>query len=455
MNLRRLTIRTRLALLLAVALSVLAVTRGLGLIQLGGYLERINSYTASLDRIHLQLQQLQEAHMTALREGRADAALQAAHESAGSSLRQQLATVRAEWAGTEQRERRIMYTTYVGMLVLVLVVGGAIYWLLMAMVVRPLRGVARVAHVVAAGDLTTNIEVRREDEIGHVMQALGEMNDSLGALIGKIRSVSQSLDASTAQIADAGGGLTRHVEAQSEFLQRTAATLRDLAGAVAANADNATRARQLAASARDVANRGGDEVGQAVSSMGSITASSKKIVDIVSIIDGITFQTNILALNAAVEAARAGEQGRGFAVVAAEVRSLAQRSAAAAKEIAALIDESVRELQRGGGLIEKAGATMVRIVEGARAVDDIMAKMAADAAQQRQVIEQVRATVDRVDQGSQQQALLADAADAAQSMRQQVAELMRAVSVFRLAQPSPTAVVSAPAMSFERGVRRD
>jgi methyl-accepting chemotaxis protein len=191
-------------------------------------------------------------------------------------------------------------------------------------------------------------------------------------------------------------------------------------------------ARASSRPARDVAIRGGSEVGSAVDTMINISNSSQKIVDIVAIIDSITFQTNILALNAAVEAARAGEQGRGFAVVAAEVRNLAQRSASAAKEVADLINASVRELRQGSGLVEKAGATMTQIVGGARAVDDIMVVMASDAERQRQVIEQVRATVDRVDQSSQQQALLANAAAAAESMRAQVQQLIAAVSAFRL-----------------------
>ena len=417
-------------MLLIVALSILALTRGLGLIQLGGYLDRMNSYTRAVDQLHQQLEALQESRISDVRAGRGDAGSQAPHEAKIADLRGQLQAKLSEWDAVHNRERAIMYRTYAAMLLLVFVVGGGIFWLLMATVVRPLQGVARVANVVAAGDLSTHIEVRTEDEIGKVMQALRDMNGSLGTLIGKIRGVSQSLGGSTEQIASASASLSAHVEAQTEFLQKTAATLRELAGAVSLNADNAGRARELAASAREVAIKGGDEVGQAVKTMSSVRTSSQKIVDIVSIIDGITFQTNILALNAAVEAARAGEQGRGFAVVAAEVRNLAQRSAVAAKEVAGLINESVHELQRGGALVEKAGTTMVGIVEGARAVDDIMAKMAADAAQQRQVIEQVRATVDRVDQTSQQQALLANAADAAESMRQQVQELIAAVSVF-------------------------
>jgi methyl-accepting chemotaxis protein len=314
----------------------------------------------------------------------------------------------------------------------VFVVSGAIYWLLMALVIRPLQGMANVANLVAAGDLTTDVEVKSTDEIGKVMRALSEMNASLGKLIGKIRGISHSIGSSAEQISASGDELSRHVEAQADALQKTAYTMNDLATTVTRNADNAGRARELAAKARDVAIKGGTEVGAAVNTMSNISGSSRKIVDIVSIIDGITFQTNILALNAAVEAARAGEQGRGFGVVAAEVRNLAQRSAVAAKEIAALINESVDQLSRGGDIVAKAGATMTEIVGAARAVDDIMTQIASASAQQRRDIEQVRATVDKIDRTSQQQALLVDAASAAESMQRQAEELIAAVSAFRL-----------------------
>jgi methyl-accepting chemotaxis protein len=355
LRLSRITIRTKLALLLVVALSILAVTRGLGLIQLGGYLDRINGHALGVDKLHREIEALQDSRIAAVLAGRDDAAApaaQAAHGAKITALRSQLQAKLGEWEAVQDRERSVMYATYVSMLALVFIVGGAIYWLLMATVVRPLQGVARVANVVAAGDLSTQIEVNSNDEIGRVMLALRDMNGSLGTLIGKIRGVSQSLGGSTEQIDSASGSLSAHVEAQSDFLRQTAGTLRELADAVSRNADNAGRARELAARAREVAIKGGDEVAQAVSTMTRVGDSSRKIVDIVSIIDGITFQTNILALNAAVEAARAGEQGRGFAVVAAEVRNLAQRSAAAAKEVAGLINASVDQLQLGGSLVE-------------------------------------------------------------------------------------------------------
>lgn len=430
---KRMTVRTKLGLLMVVAMALLAGTRGFGLIQLGSYLDRMNGYTLALDQAHQQLQALQALRIAEVGTGRSDAASQEAHEAKVRILRDELQRRRDAAQAMQARERSAMYATYATMLVLVFVVCGAIYWLLMKTVVRPLQGVARVAHTVAAGDLTTDIRVEARDEIGNVMQALRDMNGSLGALIGKIRSLSQSIGGSTGQIAATSENLTQHFTTQKDILQLTAASLRELAGEVTANADHARRARELAASARDVAIKGGSEVGAAVDTMSRISNSSQKIVDIVSIIDGITFQTNILALNAAVEAARAGEQGRGFAVVAAEVRSLARRSAGAAREIATLINESVHELRQGSVKVETAGATMTQIVKGARAVDEIMAQIASASAQHRQVIEQVRATVDRIDQTSRQQTLLAQAADAAESMRRQAQELIAAVSVFRLA----------------------
>jgi methyl-accepting chemotaxis protein len=454
MSLGRLSVRTKLAILLGLAMVLLAGTRGLGLAQLGGFLDRLNGYTESLDGLHQQLDAVQESRVADASAGRVDAASQAAYQAKIGELRAQLNAKRAEIAQVQQRERSIMYSTYVAMLVLIFIVGGGIYWLLMALVVRPLQGMASVANVIAAGDLSTEIKVKSADEIGKVMQALHDMNASLGALIGKIRGISQSIEGSTGQISATSDSLSRQVEAQAAALQKTAATMQDLTATVARNADNAGRARELAATARDVAMKGGAEVGAAVKTMADIGNSSRKIVDIVSIIDGITFQTNILALNAAVEAARAGEQGRGFAVVAAEVRSLAQRSTEAAKEIAALINESVDGLRHGGDLVSKAGGTMTEIVDAARAVDDIMAEIASASAQQRREIERVRETVHQIDHTSQQQALLVHAAEATLSMQQQAQELIAAVSAFRLragqVEQTPIPIARQPAGSRRR-----
>ncbi len=431
MSLKNLTVQAKLATLLVVAMILLAGTRGIGLVQLGGYLDRMNSFARNIDELHLQLEAAQERKL-------GDAANSAIHDASIEDLRTRLQTKRDEMTQVHERERVLMYGTYAAMLVLVLVVSGAIYWLLMALVIRPLQGMAKVANVVAGGDLSTEIEVKSGDEIGNVMGALREMNINLGTLIGKIRGISQSIGVSTQEFSAASGDLSQHVEAQSAALQKTASTMRQLATTVSHNAENAGHARELAVRARDVATKGGTEVGAAVNTMSNIRGSSQKIVDIVSIMDGITFQTNILALNAAVEAARAGEQGRGFAVVAAEVRNLAQRSSVAAQEIAALINTSVNELRQGGDLVEKAGATMTEIVVAARAVDDIMADIASASLQQRREIEQVRGAIDKIDHTSQQQALLIHAAQAAESMQQQSEQLIEAVSAFRLRGSLPT-----------------
>lgn len=422
---KNLTVQAKLAMLLVAAMILLAGTRGIGLIQLGGYLDRMNSFAGNLDELHLQLEAAQERRL-------GDAANSSMHNESIKDLRIRLQAKRDEMKQVYDRERRLMYGTYTAMLVLVFVVSGGIYWLLMGLVIRPLQGMAKVANVVAAGDLSTQITVKSADEIGEVMSALREMNTNLGTLIGKIRNISQSIGASTQAISSTSGDLSQHVEAQSAALQKTASTMGQLATTVSHNAENAGRARELAAKARDVAIKGGEEVGAAVKTMANLRGSSQKIGDIVSIIDGITFQTNILALNAAVEAARAGEQGRGFGVVAAEVRNLAQRSSAAAKEIATLINASVNDLRNGGDIVEKAGATMTEIVDAARAVDNIMADIASASLQQRHEIEQVSGAIERIDQSSQQQALLVHAAQAAESMQRQAERLIEAVSAFRL-----------------------
>ena len=432
MKLSQISIRAKLGLLMVIAMVLLAGTRGYGLLQLGAYLDRMSGYTRAIDESHQKLQGILDARIADLAGGRSDPAAQEAHDKRVLALRAELQARRGAADAAQHEERSIMRATYVSMLVLVFVVCGAIYWLLMRYVVRPMQGMAEVANRVAAGDLTTAIAVTSHDEIGKVMQSLRDMNDGLAALIGKIRNVSHSISGSTTRIAAASNSLTHHVSAHTQFLHETAGSMRELADAVGGNAASAERARELAASARDVAIKGGAEVDEMVNAMKRVSASSQKIVDIVSIIDAITFQTNILALNAAVEAARAGEQGRGFAVVAAEVRSLAQRSAAAAREIAALIDESVRDARHGGSLAEKAGVTMTQIVKGARAVDEIMAQLAAASAAQQEVIERVRQTVGRIDQTGEQQELLAHAVEATESMRRQSQELIAAVSVFRM-----------------------
>jgi methyl-accepting chemotaxis protein len=293
--------------------------------------------------------------------------------------------------------------------------------------------VVQIARRVADGDLTSAIAVDSRDEAGQMMEALRHMNDSLIRIVGEVRSSTESMSGVSGEIASGNLDLSSRTEAQASSLAQTSSSMRELTDTVQQNADNARQANALAAQASEVAARGGSVVSHVIATMGSITASSKKIVDIIGVIDGIAFQTNILALNAAVEAARAGEQGRGFAVVASEVRNLAQRSAAAAKEIKLLIGDSVDKVHEGSNLVEQAGVTMAEVVESVRRVTDIMAEITAASTEQSAGIAQVSQTIVEMDQTTQQNAaLVEEAAAAAAAMQEQAARLARAVSVFKL-----------------------
>ena len=308
----------------------------------------------------------------------------------------------------------------------------------------------QVAQSVAAGDLRSRIEATSRDEIGQLLAALMAMNASLVGIVGNVRASSDLIATGSAQIASGNADLSQRTEEQAANLQQTAASMEQLTATVKQNADTARAANQLACSASAAAVKGGDVVGQVVSTMQAITASSKKIADIISVIDGIAFQTNILALNAAVEAARAGEQGRGFAVVASEVRSLAQRSAHAAKEIKALIGESVDKVEAGSRLVDDAGRSMGDIVSQVQRVTDLIAEISAASVEQTQGIDQVGEAVNQLDQVTQQNAaLVEESAAAADSLSQQAAKLAEIVSVFKLEQGSglaPAPSQAAPLM---------
>jgi len=313
--------------------------------------------------------------------------------------------------------------------------GMVIAWLITRSITGPLRDAVGIAQTVASGDLTSRIEVRSKDETGQLMQALKNMNESLVSIVGQVRTGTDTIATASAQIASGNQDLSSRTEQQASSLEETASSMEELTSTVRQNADNARQANQLAVTASDIAVKGGTVVSQVVDTMDAINTSSKKIVDIISVIDGIAFQTNILALNAAVEAARAGEQGRGFAVVAAEVRNLAQRSASAAREIKGLIDDSVEKVESGSKLVADAGTTMQEIVGSIQRVTDIMGEITAASVEQSDGIEQVNQAVAQMDQVTQQNAaLVEEAAAAAESLQDQARNLVDVVSVFRTGQ---------------------
>ncbi|MDN4035912.1 methyl-accepting chemotaxis protein [Massilia sp. YIM B02443] len=314
-----------------------------------------------------------------------------------------------------------------------LLLGGAIAWWIGRSITRPVARALEVANTVAAGDLTSRIEVTSRDELGELLQALKRMNDSLAATVGTVRVGTDTIAVAAAQVAAGSQDLSSRTEQQAGSLEETASSMEELTSTVKQNADNARQANMLAETASTVAARGGDVIQQVVGTMTEIDASSSRISDIIGVIDGIAFQTNILALNAAVEAARAGEQGRGFAVVASEVRNLAQRSAAAAKEIKGLIADSTDKVAAGSKLVAEAGTTMQEIVESVRRVTDIMGEISAASREQTAGIEQINRAVTQMDQGTQQNAaLVEEAAAASASMQEQAAKLAAAVAVFRI-----------------------
>ncbi|MGJ7555125.1 methyl-accepting chemotaxis protein [Variovorax sp. RB3P1] len=376
----------------------------------------------------------QAAYLGALREmvdflnKQMDAAADKAHDAADAAVRIML--VAAVLAG---------------------LLGVASAWLITRSITRPLDHAVEAADRVARGDLSQAIEAHSTDETGQMLTALQRMQESLARTVGLVRGNAQGVSTASAQISQGNEDLSSRTEEQASSLEQTAASMEELTSTVKQNADNARQANQLAVSASEVAVKGGDVVGKVVTTMASIDASSRKIVEIIGVIDGIAFQTNILALNAAVEAARAGEQGRGFAVVASEVRNLAQRSAAAAKEIKDLIGDSVSKVDAGTTLVGEAGRTMDDIVGSVRRVTDIMGEITAASQEQTSGIEQINQAISQMDQVTQQNAaLVEEASAAASSLRDQAGGLLQAVSVFTLEEGRHAAVAVAPAFAPAR-----
>ncbi len=332
-----------------------------------------------------------------------------------------------------------------------LLLGSLIAWWLTRSISRPLKEAVTIAQNVSAGDLTSTITVDSKDELGQLKLALKEMNDNLLRIVGDVRHGTDTIATASSEIATGNLDLSSRTEQQAGSLQETASAMEELTATVKQNAENAQQANKLATTASDIAVKGGAVVARVVETMASINESSKKVVDIIGVIDGIAFQTNILALNAAVEAARAGEQGRGFAVVASEVRSLAQRSASAAKEIKQLIGTSVAKVDAGAALVDEAGATMGEILDSIQRVTGIMGDISSASDEQTRGIEQINHAIAQMDQVTQQNAaLVEEAAAAAASMQSQTSSLAELVSVFKLddqhmeyatAQAAPTVAV--------------
>ncbi|RKF35984.1 methyl-accepting chemotaxis protein [Paraburkholderia fungorum] len=326
-------------------------------------------------------------------------------------------------------------TLVLSLIALFVTLGGLFAWSLTRSITGPIAYALTVTRRVANRDLSAAIEIRSNDETGQLMQMLKDMNGSLLTVVNEVRTSTDSIVTASNQIATGNLDLSSRTEAQASALEETATSMEELTNTVKQNADHARRANGLAVSASEDAVKGGAVVSQVVQTMGSINESSRKIVDIIGVIDGIAFQTNILALNAAVEAARAGEQGRGFAVVAAEVRNLAQRSAAAAREIKSLIVDSVQRIDAGAKLVDQAGATMQEIMESVRSVTDIMAEITAASQSQSAGIEQVNQAISQMEQTTQQNAaLVEEAAAAATSMQDQARNLGQVVRMFKLSE---------------------
>ncbi|WP_249931239.1 methyl-accepting chemotaxis protein [Ramlibacter sp. 2FC] len=326
-----------------------------------------------------------------------------------------------------------------------------VMWTVTRTTTGSVRAALQLAEAVAAGDLGTQVRARGRDEVGQLLRALGAMNDSLVRVVTTVRASSDSIATGSSQIATGNADLSQRTEEQASNLQQTAASMEQLSSTVRNNADTARQASTLAGQASEVAAKGGEVVGRVVETMEEINHASRKIADIIGVIDGIAFQTNILALNAAVEAARAGEQGRGFAVVAGEVRSLAQRSATAAREIKALIGDSVEKVDAGSKLVDEAGSTMGDIVNQVRKVTDLISEISAATIEQTAGIGQVNDAVTQLDQVTQQNAaLVEESAAAAESLSHQAQQLVRAVALFKLSADEPAAAAAPLPLAEER-----
>jgi len=416
--------------------------------------ERRKHYMALVEQVQALLKDNKTEEARALAFGKTYDALQAF----AKSLRKQVEFQEGRFESASNDADAVHVTALriiVGMAVTALLLAIAAAVVITRSVVRPLNRAVEVARTVAAGDLTSRIEVQGKDEAAQMMQALKEMNASLSSLVSEVRTGSDEIATAAREIATGNLELSSRTEQQAGALEETASSMEEMTSTVRQNAENAQQANQLAASASDVARRGGQVVARVVETMGDIDQASRKIVEIISVIDGIAFQTNILALNAAVEAARAGEQGRGFAVVAGEVRTLAQRSAAAAKEIKQLIDDSVAKVGVGSQLVADAGTTMDEVVTSVQRVTDIVAEISSASREQEGGITQINQAITEMDSVTQQNAaLVEEAAGAAGSLQEQADRLAQMAAVFRVEIPAaaaaPRKAVAAKAAPAQR-----
>ncbi|MEO8299857.1 MAG: methyl-accepting chemotaxis protein [Burkholderiales bacterium] len=411
---------------------------GLGLVLTAALLMAVAGiWVVALNSTQAQLQRLVSQTDQGLLEG-------LPKDAAGQRIAEQLTKRNAAVVAQAQAEQARFLWIGGGALLLVIAVGGLAAWAFVKSIRDPIDRAADLAERIAEGDLTAEADLGGDDELGRLQRAVSQMQDRLRLMVGNIRETTDSISTASTQIAAGNADLSNRTEQTAGSLQHTASSMEQLTGTVRDTALSARTANELVATAVRAAQRGGEVVSQVVANMEEISASSRRIGEIIAVIDGIAFQTNILALNAAVEAARAGEQGRGFAVVAGEVRNLAQRAANAAKEIKTLVNASVEKVESGGQLVRDAGMTMEQIVSSVQSVTEIIGKISTTTGEQSEGLQQVSVSVQQLDTMTQRNAALVnESASAAESLRTQADRLQKVVGAFKLLQQTQEAAWTA------------